>query len=265
MQKHTPSRWFALIMVVINIIFNYFTSIFSPDGRSIREISDQYPNLFSPAPYAFSILGVIYLSVLIYAVVQVLPRPKNVQAYNELAFPLAFLSLLGMCWILSFLNDFVTMSELVILAMLITSSYAFKKAKGFAFKSSIGLWAVVPFSLYTGWLSVATLANTSTWIAYMGWNGAMIGEANLAIIMLVIAILLGVIISFRYRDIVYPLVIAWGIVSIWANWQSNGVVGTTALTGGIMLVVVALFNMLRNDFINYSRKNKRRRHVFDQL
>ena len=49
------------ISVIITIAFTYYTQTGEINGKTIGEMSDKYSNLFTPAGYAFSIWGIIYL------------------------------------------------------------------------------------------------------------------------------------------------------------------------------------------------------------
>ena len=166
------SRWIASIAVFLNIGLNYYTNANPLNGKTIGEVSDQYPTLFTPAGYAFSIWGIIYLGLIIYSIVQLLPSQRKYRVYDRLAMPLLATSLLSIAWVVSFSYEAVTISEAIIVAMLITSLVLFVRSKGDTDETSSVKWIRVPFSLYAGWLSVATIASTATWLYSL--NGGVV-------------------------------------------------------------------------------------------
>ena len=50
--------------LIFTVIFNYLSNTGSFTGKTIGNVSNQYHNLFTPAGYAFSIWGIIYLLLL---------------------------------------------------------------------------------------------------------------------------------------------------------------------------------------------------------
>jgi hypothetical protein len=87
----------------------------------------------------------------------------------------------------------------------------------------------VPFSIYIGWITVATVANVTDVLYHFGWNGAPLSPQVWAVIMLVVATVLAVAMSLTRRDVAYVLVIVWAFVGIavkqaaiplvsWAAW-----------------------------------------------
>src|SRR5262245_55981834 len=85
-------RWIAFLATVLNLAFNALAPHLPLGKGSILEITQRHPTLFSPAPYAFSIWGLIYLATLAYAIYQLRPGQRHVDAYDRMAKPLAALN-----------------------------------------------------------------------------------------------------------------------------------------------------------------------------
>jgi hypothetical protein len=110
-------------------------------------------------------------------------------------------------------------------------------------KRKIGdrLLVELPFSLYLGWITVATVANVSQVLyASMGWRGSPFSEPIWAVVMLVVAALLGVLMIFLRREVVYPLVLVWAFIGIWGKRAATPLVAWSALVGAVVLGVLAL-------------------------
>jgi len=91
-------------------------------------------------------------------------------------------------------------------------------------------WLVrVPFSIYLGWITVATIANATVLFSYWGWgNGLDRASAVWAAIMIVVATVVAVLMSLRHGDIAYIGVIVWAFAGIAVKHSGNALVATTA-------------------------------------
>jgi hypothetical protein len=229
-------RWIALVVVLLNIFINYYSNAEPFNGQTIGEVSRQHPTLFTPAGYAFSIWGVIYLSFILYAICQLLPSQRKNPVYDRLAIPLTLTSLLCIAWVISFTYELLGLSVVLITAMLITAILLFGRAKLAVFQQEIGFWVTIPFALYAGWLSVAIIANAATWLKDIGWQGGAWGETSWTIIMIAIAFLIALLISYRFRDLIFPLVVVWASIAIWvARQDENAAVALFALLAAVIL------------------------------
>jgi hypothetical protein len=72
----------------------------------------------------------------------------------------------------------------------------------------------LPFSLYTGWITVATIANISTVQTGYGWDNIGLTIINWTLLKIAIAGSIGATVVLRYRDPVFVLVIAWAAYGI---------------------------------------------------
>lgn len=243
-DKERRWRWLALAVVAVNIAFNYLTRRLPIGEGTIEDISARYDSLFTPAGYAFAIWGLIYAATLVYVIHQLLPSQRNADAHDRLARPLIVLNLLGMGWIAVFRFGQISLSVLVIAAMFVTSVLLFLRARSAAVRHELSRWVVLPATLWFGWLSVAVIANTSLWTVAMDWTGGIQLKWTLA--MIAIATLLGLGVGYRYRNWVYPLVIAWAGVAIWVerNEEFRGI-ALAALASAVLMVGWAGYCALR--------------------
>jgi hypothetical protein len=76
-------------------------------------------------------------------------------------------------------------------------------------------WLVrVPFSIYLGWITVATIANATSLLDYLNWNGWGLTPVAWAVIMLVAGAVITSAVSITRGDIAYVLVIVWAYVGV---------------------------------------------------
>jgi len=249
LSPHTPPRlwrWLAAAVVVANIAFNYISNV-SGSAPSMEAITLRYDPAFTPAGYAFSIWGVIYFSLLVYAVVQLLPSQRAIRVYDRLAIPVIVANVLTSVWIVVFRSEMIGLSVGVIAATLVAAGVLFVTARRAIERGERSAWLTVPFSLLFGWLSVATIANAAIWLKSEGWSGGSLGEPTWAAIMVCVAGLLGLAVSFVSHDFLYPAVVSWAAIAIWSEHrQESELLGTISLAVGIMLGTWAIIRAVRS-------------------
>lgn len=197
-----------LAMVAMNALANALPLF----GRNTGEISGDYPSLFTPAPYTFSVWGLIYLALAGFVVYQVLPRNRDNTVLSGLR-PLFVLScLFNIGWLVSWHAQIIPLSEVIMIALLFSLITLYRRSA--AWRGSVArgdLWLVhVPLSLYLGWISVATVANTAITLLDLGFDGGS-AAVSITVVVVAVAAALGLLGLLRRRDGVYALVVAWGL------------------------------------------------------
>jgi translocator protein len=148
--KNLYMRWLALLAILANIAFNALYTAVAPGGATIAQITYQYSSLFTPAGYAFSIWGIIYLSFIVYGIAQLVPKVKHNVTYNKLALPMVLTNVLSIVWIMAFTANNIAGSVMLMGGMLVLGGYMFLQAQK-CYKAG---WApgllLVPFSLFLG-------------------------------------------------------------------------------------------------------------------
>lgn len=236
-------RWAALILVVVNAVYGYLLQRLHPTLPSIAEISARHENLFTPAGYAFAIWGLIYAGFTYFCIYILLPAQRMQPAYNSLARGLVLYALLGMVWEESFIREHVGLSVFIIGFMFAIGAVMFGLAKQCLRNGLARAPLFATFSLFFGWISVATLANLAGWLKSIGWQGGVWGEVPWTVAMISGAVVLGIVISRQWRDSVYPLAIIWSLIAIWVRQRhTSGLVEYTALGGAMILTLWTLIN-----------------------
>jgi hypothetical protein len=232
-------RWLVLIFIITNIVFNgIYDKLLGLN--SITDVTVMYISYFTPAGYAFSIWGLIYLSLIIYSIAQLLPANRNIHLFDRIAIPVIIVNFLASFWVLVFVSDLIIISMGTILLMLFISAFIFKVTHEAVIGSIVSSWTIVPFSLLFGWLTVASLANLSLWLVANGIPAAG-QEPAIIILFILVAALIGVLICIKSKDYIYPLVIAWAGIAIWvARKNDQPAIALTALSSAIALIILAV-------------------------
>jgi hypothetical membrane protein len=218
-MNNTLRQILVVIAVLAVIGVNIAANALPINGLNTGDISDRFDILFVPAGYVFSIWGLIYLGLLGYAVYQVLPA----QADNPRLQSIGGLFLLSSAANIVWIGIYVRLRRT-------------KEAVGAAER-----WLVrVPFSIYLGWISVATIANISQVLYYIGWSGWGVSEVAWAIVMLVVGVVLAGVMAFNERDPAYVLVFVWAYAGIGIAQADEAYVAMTAWGGTAMLALLAM-------------------------
>lgn len=238
MKKITGYQIITVLTTVVTIGVNILANALPLNGLNTGEISDRFEIYFVPAGYVFSIWGLIYLGLLAYTVFQALPAQADNNTLKKIA-PYYWLgNTANAIWI--FLWHYEVFSWTILFMLLILVSLLLINRN---LTKSEGLikWLVkLPFSIYLGWISVATVANASQWLYFLNWNGWGIDADIWAVILLAAASLLGVLMAWLENDNPYGLVLIWAFIGITVSQVGAASVVTAAWVGvgllGISLI-----------------------------
>lgn len=200
-------------------------------------ISDKYPTVVTPAGYAFSIWSVIYLGLIVFSIYQLVRR--NLSAVNNIRLPYLIACVLNCVWIFAWHYELIPLSLAVIASLL---AVLFKINRNLAEPTSFSeFWAVkAPFSIYFGWITVATIANFAITIRYLDPNISSELWTLLGIGMIVLAASLAVIIRYRLANYLYPLAIAWALTAIGVKQSGHTLIVVAAALGTITCLIATL-------------------------
>ncbi|MDP5120069.1 MAG: hypothetical protein NWQ46_00630 [Spirosomaceae bacterium] len=214
-------QFVAIVSFIGVLLLNYLAVSLPLGGNTTGELSDFYPNLFTPAGFTFSIWGVIYLALLIYIVFQAksLFRGKPALSDNvvEEITPWFILSCVcNMLWIVLWHYQMVLLSVMVMLGILYS---LFQVVSRLYFNERLGglynkLFFKVPFGLYLGWILVATVANTTALLVDLNWDGFGLSDVFWTISLIVIATLIAIFTAAKLNNIFVGLSVIWALYGI---------------------------------------------------
>lgn len=227
----------SVLAFIATLVFNTLATTGAIGGRTTAAISNAFPVVFTPANYVFSIWSVIYLGLLAFVVYQVLPAGQR-NARLSLVRPLFVLScVFNSTWIIAWQNEYFALSMLLMLGLLATLVAIYNRLKiGLKPASGSDFWLVNgPFSVYLGWISVATIANACVVLYSAGWTG---GGIPWSVVLIAVATVLGLAFLNQRADVSYALVLVWALVGIAVRNWGIPVVAYSALLGAAILVLV---------------------------
>lgn len=240
------SRVLTLLLTLGTLAVNALANILPFNGQTTGEISNRFPIRFVPAGYVFSIWGLIYIGLLAFAIYQLLPAQKKSKVLDEIA-PLYWLaSLANGLWIFLWHYEYFTLTIFVMVILLISLIAIYRRLRASGLQTVGFRWCVqIPFSVYLGWISVATIANASQLLYFLNWSGWGLNSELWAGIMLAIATGLGMLMLRRERDIAYVLVLIWAFLGIAVAQADSAIVANTAYVFAALLAISSTVTLLR--------------------
>lgn len=243
------NRILNALTLVITITVNALANILPINGLQTGKISDSFKALFTPAGYVFAIWGLIYLALAVFAVFQLLPSQKDNSRIDKIGIWFIIANLANAGWIFAWHYLQFALSLIIMLVFLVSLLIIYTRLEiGRRTVTPKERWFVdVPFGIYLGWISVATIANVSTVLIDNNWNGFGISAPIWTVAMIVIAVILGILMTWKRQEIAYPLVLVWAIFGINQNKSGDSLVTVTALAAAILLlgIVFVMRSVLR--------------------
>ena len=231
-------RWITALAIAGAIAVNALSVLRPFAGQTQAVVSAKHPTLLTPAGPAFSIWGVIFLSLLLYAGWQLLPGQRQLSLPDAVAKPLTLASSGIGAWVVVFAHELIAASAAVMLLILRATAVAYGRTRRRLFAEAAPRLAGVPFSLLLGWLSVAAVVNFTIAIRVLGWQTADGASITLTLGLIAVVVLLGLLMSRVFRDLVFPLVVAWALVWVWvARLREIPELGWAALIGATVVAI----------------------------
>jgi hypothetical protein len=236
----------VVVAVIATIVVNGLATALPINNQTTGEISDRFDVFFVPAGYVFSIWGVIYLGLVAYAIYQALPAQRDNPRLARIA-PWFILSCVAnSIWIFLWHYEQFVLTIVAMLTLLVSLIAVYVQLGiGRTAVSSGEKWLVrLPFSIYLGWVSVATIANITSTLDWVNWGGWGISEQSWAVIMLVVAVVLALLVERTRRDIAYILVFVWAFIGIGVEQSDATTVATAAYIAAGLLAVLAVVSFV---------------------
>lgn len=210
-------------------------------GKTTGEVSDANPTFITPAGYVFSIWGIIYILLGIFVVFQALPSQRGEEYQERISWLFVLSSLLNIVWIFLWQFEYLTLSVVVIFMLLATliAIYLRLNVGKSIVPLSERLAVQMPFSVYLGWITIASIANVAVALVSVVWDGFGISQETWAILIMIIAMLITLLIIATRKDLTYGLVIIWALlgIAIKQNEKQN-IVTTTAISAAIIVIAL---------------------------
>jgi hypothetical protein len=216
------------------------------NGLNTGEISDRFQVYFVPAGYVFIIWGLIYIGLIAYAIFQALPSQRKNPRLRKTGYLVAASGLANIAWIFFWHYEQFPWTLLAMFSLLgLLIAIYLRLGTGITKVSTAETWAVrIPFSVYLGWITVATVANITDVLYHLHWDGFGISPETWMLILAAVIVIAGSV-SFIRRDIAYNLVILWALVGIAVKHSSVTLVMVASLVSAAIVAALLIYSLLR--------------------
>lgn len=244
-------RQIAVVLVtLVTIVINILANALPINGLNTGQISDTFKVYFVPAGYVFSIWGIIYIGLIAYSVYQALPAQRTNPRLQATGWWVVLGGLANCAWIFLWQYEHFVWTVAAMLILLASLIVVYLRLGIGQTKASTGeTWAVrIPFSIYLGWITVATVADISDVLWFVKWNQFGISAVVWMVIILGAVLIIAGLMNFLHRDIAYALVILWALAGIAARFPQAGIVtiATWVTFGLVAASLVAAFLVKKN-------------------
>ncbi|MFX0009322.1 MAG: hypothetical protein ACFE9R_03315 [Candidatus Hermodarchaeota archaeon] len=251
-KKKLALQILNLVTLILTIIVNYAAATIPLGIGDTRYISDLYPNLFVPEGLTFSIWGVIYIFLGIFVVYQIRDIFKqdkvDMPFLEKISYLFIISNLANTTWIFFWHYGLIYLSIVAMLVILLSLIGIYLRLEiGKTKVSKREKWFVhIPFSIYLGWITVATIANVTAVLVNAGVEHEGLLAEILTITVISVAVLITILILYLRKDYAYSLVIIWAILGIFLKqFGSNITIATTAIVALVIIVVDILYTIIK--------------------
>jgi hypothetical protein len=210
-------------------------------GVTTAVISDANPTLITPAGYVFSIWGIIYFLLGVFVVFQALPSQKGKKYIDRIGWLFVLSSIINIVWLFLWQYNFLSLSVVLMFLLLISLILIYTRLGIGKTQAKLveKLATQLPFSVYLGWITIATIANVSVTLVSVGWDGFGIGTEMWATLIIIVALVISVLVLATRRDLGYGFVIVWALIGIAVKQSANQNI-LTLLEASIIIVLIAM-------------------------
>lgn len=229
----------VILTVLATIAINALANALPINGQNTGEISDRFQVYFVPAGYVFSIWGLIYLGLIAFAIFQALPSQRANPRLRAVGWWVSLGGLANMAWIFLWHYEQFPLTLLAMLALLATLIVTYLGlGTGRSTVPAAEKWAVrLPFSVYLGWITVATVANVTSLLDFLKWDGFGIAPEIWMSLVLAAVLAIAMAMNFTRRDVAYAAVILWALAGISVK---HAAIAAVAIPTWIAFALVAL-------------------------
>jgi hypothetical protein len=250
----TALRTDNLVAFLAVFVVNMLAAVGLVNNITPGAVSDSYPNLFAPAGLTFAIWGVIYLLLALFVLYALgLFNGKtgsSLDSVRRIGPWFIISSAANVLWIFAwhFLNIPLSMALMAVILVSLIFAYRRIVAEPLTFKEK--LFVRLPFSVYLGWITIATIANATVLLVSLHWEGFNLPAEFWTVAILIIGFAIGAAFVLRFKDVAYGLVLVWAYLGIlikhqtvW-NGQYPGVINTLIIlliAGAIVILLAIVF------------------------
>ena len=231
------------VALIATIIVNYLSNTGVFNGNTMKTISDKYHNYFTPAGYAFSIWGLIYIGLLAFVIYTgggLFKKATDEWPIVEIGWWFVISCVANSLWVVAWLYDYIGISVVLMIVLLFSLIKIILNTRmeldDLPLKKIAFVWW--PFCIYSGWISVALIANVAAWLTKIKWDGFGISEIVWALIMIIVAGIVNLLMIWKRNMREFALAGVWALIAIAvANWNDVTSIGYVSVIVAAVLFI----------------------------
>jgi len=232
-------KYLNLILFTAMIVMNYLANTLPLNGKTTGDISNAWPNLFTPAGVTFSIWGIIYILLVIFCVIQFTTSYQV--AITRVGWLFGLSCVFNSLWIVAWHYERLPLSLILMAGLLICLIWI-----NIFIKDLPDGFIKAGFGVYLGWICIATIANITVLLVSNGWQGFGLSEQNWAIIMIVVGAVIISLTIWRMSNPYIGLAVVWAFAGIMIKRQDDcRAIFMTAAAAAVLVAVVAGLSFFR--------------------
>ena len=237
------------------IVLNYLANQLPLGGVTQRELAAEYLLLLTPAGYAFSIWGLIYLGLTVYIISQALPQTRSEPRLRSLDQPFRASCLCNMGWLFAWHHRAVFSSAFLMLGLLLSLAWIYRSLDGERGRARRFSERVIErtFSLYLGWVSLAMTLNISIFLKQLGWDGAPLSAQTWSVLLLILLSLLFLSLAVPRRDFALLFILAWAGLGVFAKNRALALISAASLSAVLLSLFASLYLLWRTPVARAAR------------
>ena len=256
MRSDTLRQAVTVLAFLLTMTVNVAANALPINGQLTAEISDRFSVYVIPAGYVFAIWGLIYVLLGAFTTWQALPRNREDETLRSLGWLPALSGVFNTVWILLFQYEQFALSVPVIVGLLVTLIAIHLRLWNHRDAlHGTRYWVVrAPFSVYLGWVTVATIANVAQTLSALGFTGFGLDPALLAAAVLLVGLAIAATFVTRFRDAAYGFVIVWAYAGIVVKESDTTLVAGAAGLGALVVLALVIVALARNRGLGNGRR-----------
>ncbi len=251
---HSADRMRSILVMVATIAtiaYNGMAAAGYVNEVSPAVISERYPTILTPAGYAFSIWTLIYVGMVAFSIYQLLPR--NLVRFRPIRSLYIGSCVLNCGWIYFWHHEQIVVCMLLILALLATLILMIRQFSQDT-ESGIALFTKIPFGIYAGWVTAATLVNFVVLLTYMGASFGIRTWSAIGVGLILLATGVAGLVRWRLTNYIFPMSIAWAATAIAVKQSGNTVIVVSAAVCVIVCLILTLSFVMDQKTFDYEQR-----------
>lgn len=232
--------WTNILAAAVALLVNILANALPLNGQNTGVISDQFKVFFVPAGYVFAIWGVIYIGWIAFVIFQALPSQRDNPRLLRIGWLFVLSCAANALWLFAWHYGYFPLTVVLMVSLLLTLLAIYVRLNiNRTQVSALEKWTVdIPFSIYLGWISVATVANITDLLYYWKWDGWGLAPELWAVIMLVVTLGIALMMALTRADVAYLLVLVWSFAGIAVKQSAAPLVATAAWVAVLLVIVM---------------------------